>query len=303
MRSPRKPGYEPLVPPTPDWVGSPSADAVFLVGGAGRMSDLTISDRHFDSISSVDAVKVREYDHVVIERCTFSNIDEAINLQLSTDITIRNCAFWNINDGQTVGGHHILCDKCDTVVIEDCCFYNKTAAPGATDTIDIYLTDNVIIRRCFFMGTGNKVWNATMVLGDGPDVVNGGGDNLLAEDNVVIDGPITVIGTNCVVRRNVVLMRGLVPAQDGMAGAISTDSGSYPDNPIGPIEVSDNLCLSYDSTGTPDRFPINAWPPNSNGNTGVASNQTGITGIASNPVNPLIDEYSRWNISGYYGAP
>lgn len=28
-----------------------------------------------------------------------------------------------------------------------------------------------------------------------------------------------------------------------------------------------------------------------------------VTGRSTNPVAPLIDEYSRWDLTGYYGAP
>ncbi len=278
----------PLVPPTPDWVGSPSADAIFLSGPA----DLTISDLHFDGIVSTNAIGISAGVRVIIERCTFSNIDQAINIQASTDVTIRNCAFWNINTGgyARVGGHHILLDGCDTVVVEDCWFYDDPAISGISDTINMHKTNNGIVRRCCIMGTGTHASNAAIIVGDGDDAVNGGGDNLLIEDNVVIDGTVGAIGTNCVVRRNVVLMRGLVPAQDGKLGAMATDSGSYPGNPIGPIEVSENEVFSYNSTGTPDPFPITTKPGQV------------VTGLASNPIHPLIDEYSRWNITGYYGA-
>jgi hypothetical protein len=290
MRSPRKPGYVPLAPPTPAWVALPSDPLVSLIGGVGRVSGLTIADQHFANTTG-NAVALREYDDVVIERCTFANVGNGINLQLCGNVTIRHCAFWNINPARTTNGHHVLANECDGVTVEDCWFYNDPATSGVADVVNYFLTDNGIVRRCRIMGSGTSASNAGIIVGDGPDVVNGGGDNLLVEDNLVIDGTITAIGTNNIVRRNVVLMRGLVSTQDGITAAIGVDSGSYPGNPIGPTTVTDNQCVSYNSNGGKDPFPVQ-----------VTSTVT-VTGRATNPVTLLIDEYSRWNLTGYYGAP
>lgn len=289
MRSPHRPGYSPLVVPTPSWVGAQSDDAINLVGGVPGVFGATFSDMHFDGIEGT-ALQLREYHDLTIERCTFSNVGQGIYLQACNNVTIRDCAFWNITrPPYLLGTHAILINGCDTVTIEDCWAVRQPPA-DIGDVINLYLTDNGTVRRCRILGDGTNVSSAGIIVGDGDNPGGSGGDNLVVEDNVLIDATISAIGTNNTVRRNVVLVRGLVPDVDGKTSGILLDSGSYPSNVIGPTHIEANEVRVYNSTGQLDPFEAE-WPA------GVV-----VTGRDTNPVAPLIDEFSRWDLSGYYGS-
>lgn len=290
MRSPRKPGYEPLTVPTPSWVGTASATPITTKPADGS----TISDLHFDGIDG-NAINFGGINGLTIERCTFANCWQGIYLLTSTNVTIRHCAFWNIGEPlplaeSVTGKHAILMNECDTVLIEDCWSVNPPSNL-MSDNINLFKTNNGTVRRCFVMGDGDNKSNAGIIVGDG---TSGGGDNQLVEDNVLIDATIAAVGTNNVVRRNVVLNRGLVASMDDRTAGIATYYSSAhamnPDRPAGPTEVSNNEVRYYASTGQLRRE--------------VQTNAAlAVSGLATNPVAPLIDEYSRWDLTGYYGAP
>lgn len=292
MRSPHKPGYEPLWPPVPSWVGNPSDDQLSYIGGAERMSDLTISDKHFQGIDNgLAVIFIREYDNVVIERCTFALCgDRMIELQLCTNVTIRDCAFFNL---QGTYSNFVLSNDCDGVTVEDCWGMNQLGESDAGDIVTLFWTDNGTVRRNRFIGNGPYIQAHGILVGDGDDSRGegtNGGDNLVVEDNLLIDLGIAAIGTNNIVRRNTVLMRGLDATLDGVTAGIMTQRNNYPTSPMGPTEVSNNEVLAFNSTGQQD-------PAVEVGSDPV------VTGVGTNPVSPLIDEYSRWDLTGYYGAP
>lgn len=298
MRSPNKPGHTPYVPPVPSWVGQHSTDLINLDGGVDRASGLVISDLHFDSITAATpaggaghAISLRRYDNVTIERCTFANCSRAMYFDLCTNVTIRDCAFYNIRgwpDGSR--GQFALFNTGSGFLVEDCWGINDPAQSDPEDLVSFFKSNNSTARRCRFFGGGTTTSGAGILLGDGLDASVGGGDNLLAEDNVLIDCNIAAIGTNCTVRNNRVLGRGLIPVRDAMrSGIFAGRSSSHPDNPVGPFTIEDNESLWYKSNGSVD--PAIHYPT-----VGVT-----YTGIGSNPVRPLIDEFTAWTPTGYYG--
>lgn len=287
MRSPNKPGYEPLTPATPTWVGDTSASAITAAANGA-----TISGLHFENIDG-NAIRIEGVDGLTIERCTFAHCWQGIYLYQCQNVTIRDCAFYEISapSGSSIGRHAILVNDCDTVVVEDCFAINPRPTPDGNvvgDVVNFFATDNGTVRRCSIMGDGESVSAAGIIVGD---AAAGGGDNLLVEDNVLIDATITACGTNNVVRRNVILNRGLVATVDGKSAGILVEyEGADPERPIGPTEVSNNVVRCYNSNGSLD---TEVQP----------STTVTVTGRSSNPVAPLIDEYSRWDLTGYYGWP
>lgn len=290
MRSPLKPGYSPLTVPVPSWVGSPSDEPISLVGGASGVFGATISDMHFDGVENT-AVSLREYHDLTIERCTFANVGQGIYLQVCSNVTIRDCAFWNVTrPPDPLGTHAILVNGCDTVTVEDCWAVRQPPA-DIGDVINFFMTDNGTVRRCMILGDGTNISSSGIIVGDGDNPGGSGGDNLTVEDNVLIDATISAIGTNNTVRRNVVLVRGLVPEVDGKTAGILLDSGNYPLNVIGPSHVEANDVRCYNSSGQLDPHPVDVLA------------DVAVTGRETNPTAPLIDEFSRWDLTGYFGSP
>lgn len=288
MISPQRTGHVPFVPSPPSWAGGTSASRVAGISGP---SGVTISDQHFDGLVN-EAIDLRDYTNLTIERCTFSNIapgqtvDRAIALQICNTVTIRDCAFYNCPGGA------VLLNTCDTVTIEDCWMLNDDPGVEVGDIINAYLSQNVTVRRCRLFGGGSLSYTSGILLGDGADAVNGGGGGHVAEDNVLIDCNLALIGTNGSARRNVVLNRGLAPAKDSIGGGIfASRSSSYPTNPAGPFTVENNDVQWFRTDGQlagPVTYDQAVAP---------------VAGIHTNPVGAVVDEFTRWTPHGYYAYP
>lgn len=288
MRSPRKPGLVSYSPPVPAWVGSPSDDPIALIGGTQGVYGLTIADQHFDGIEGV-AINLREYHDLTIERCTFADIGKAINLQVCNNVTIRDCAFYNImgpRGASSAIGSFVQFNGCDTVTVEDCWGINAEGS-NPEDIISLFGTSNGTVRRNRLFGGGATVTGVGINLGDGPQSEGAGGDNLLAEDNVLIDCAIAALGTNVTVRRNVMLGRGLNPSGDNAQGGIVTWV-AYPGNTVGPVTLDANKVRWYHSDGS---------------QVGIFQEGVVVTGELTCDVNALIDEFTRWTPTGYYAYP
>lgn len=294
MRSPHAPGYVPRTLPTPAWLGGPSDDPVHVVGGVEGLYGLTITDQHF-ARTPEHAIYLRECHQLVIERCTFWDTypgqpspyyQRAISMQVCDSVLIRDCAFYDCRGGA------VLLNECSNVTIEDCWIINPDPTAEVGDILNAYLSQNVTVRWCMLWGGGTNQSAAGIILGDGDDATTGGGDGHLAEDNVLIDCNIAMIGTNGTARRNAILNRGLSPSRDGMSGGILAGrSPSYPTNPAGPFTIEHNDVQWFKSTGMLGSV--------------VEYDQAiaPVAGIHTNPVNALVDEFSRFDLTGYYGSP
>lgn len=293
MRSPRKPGYVPFVPPTPAWVGNSSDGKTTVIAPSGGLSGFTISDLHIADLADA-ALTLWDCHDVIIQRCTFANVGRGIYLQSCTNITVRDCASYNIKGGVASewegNGHFIQAAGSENVTVEDCWALNRPYESNPEDLITGYLTHNMTVRNCRLFGGGTAHSNGGILIGDGSDPILGGGANGIIEGNVLVDCNISYIGTNGTIRKNAVLGRGVVPewAGDFAAHAVSVAvEQGYPDNPFGPVHLEDNELCWYRPNGSRSGLRRD----------GIVQ----VTGTLSTNEHALIDEYSRWTPIGYYG--
>lgn len=256
-----------------------SAAGVGTLTGAGTR---VITDKHFDGVPSV-AVYLFGVTNVTIERCTFANVGAAIRLVECNNITIRDCAFWNILGGPPPGaptvGNFVQLDKCDTAVIEDCWGVND-ADGNPEDIISVFKSDHVIVRRNRFLGGGPSTSGSGILLGDF------GGDDLLAEDNVLVDcgqvGIGVASGTNVTVQDNTIISTGRY--SNANVGVFVT---RFSDTTCATITVTNNSIRWIKPDGT--RNPIFE---------GTGCTSVSISGNTTTSLSPAVRAFIP---TGYYG--
>lgn len=246
---------------------------------------MVIADKHFDGLADADAIYALGVNGLIIERCTFANVGAAIRLVECTNVTVRDCAFYNIlggppgfGDGGT--GNFVQTDKCNDVTVEYCWGVNDENG-NPEDIISIFVTSIVTVRGCQFWGGGPSESGSGILVGDG----SLGGDSATIVDNVLVDTGQVGIGVNGgdlhVLLRNKIL-GSTRPISN--VGIYVWDGGDG--STLGSVDLTDNKVMWSSSDGgvNPKWFPHGVITESGNDYFALSLQD-------SNPFNP----------SGYYG--
>jgi hypothetical protein len=262
-------------------VGGASSDPI---EDLGPTTTLTISDQHFSGAEGY-AINLYNCHDVVIERCTFDNVGAAMRVQLCTNVTIRDCAFWNI---QGPGGEFpnagvfVQTIDCDGVVVEDCWGVNVPAESAPEDVLSMFQSRDVTFQRNRIWGHGSSTSAATINLGDG-----GGCEYGQAIDNVIVHARNAAISVNggdfMTVSGNVVYAER---ASGGYAGGVTVNN-FYDDN-CSAVEFTGNRMYWRGSAGTASALVNVDSGCGTVVDTGNTWNDTTVT-------------ESEWTPTGYYG--
>lgn len=132
--------------------------------------DITFTDRTFNNTT----VKFNWSRRITIKNCLFDN--SSLYFINCRDIKVENCSFLKTNTK-----HAIQSNKTKDISIINNYFEEPIGTSKAEDIINIYKSNNAVIRRNYLRGGGPSKSGGGIILGDNM------GDNSEASDNVCID--------------------------------------------------------------------------------------------------------------------
>ena len=243
---------------------------------------VVITDQHFDGLVNA-AIYAYGATSVTIERCTFANVGTAIRLVECADVTITDCAGWNmtgIGGGSTNTGNFVQLDKCTTATVADSWCVNVADANDVEDVISVYRSTAVTVARNQLFGCGPSVSGSGIMLGDG-----GNSSDLTCEDNVLVQtgnvGIGVASGVGVAVRRNLVLS----------AETATSNVGAYTWEQYGDacslVSWTSNRVLWFKAGGIASHY--------------VDLGGCGAPTLTSNTFGDLTLSADIFNPSGYYG--